>query len=78
MDNFSEVNFFYDRIMETTDFYNKGVTTVAGVTYTMSPYHVLWPIPANAIRSNTKGHINQNKGYSGSETNIPPLETIEE
>ena len=29
------------------------------------------------INSNTKGHINQNKGYAGSENNIPPLETIE-
>lgn len=78
MENFSEDNFFYDRIMETTDFYNKGVTTISNVKYTMSPYHVLWPIPANTINSNTKGHINQNKGYSGAETNIPPLETIEE
>ena len=78
MDNFSEVNFFYDRIMETTDFYNKGVKTISNVTFTMSPYHVLWPIPANTINSNTKGHINQNKGYSGAETNIPPLEAIEE
>lgn len=43
----------------------------------MSPYHVLWPIPASTINSNTKGHINQNKGYAGSENNIPPLETIE-
>lgn len=78
MDNFSQDNFFYDRIMETTDFYNKGVKTVSNVTYTMSPYHVLWPIPADAINSNTKGHINQNIGYSGSENNIPPLETIED
>ena len=37
----------------------------------------LWPIPASTINSNTKGHINQNKGYAGSENNIPPLETIE-
>lgn len=78
LDNFSDDNFFYDRIMETTDFYNKGVTTISNVKYTMSPYHVLWPIPANTINSNTKGHINQNIGYSGAETNIPPLETIEE
>ena len=78
MDNFSEVNFFYDRVMETTDFYNQGVKTISNVAYTMSPYHVLWPVPANTINSNTKGHINQNKGYSGAETNIPPLEAIEE
>ena len=77
MDNFSEDNFFYDRIMESTDFYNKGVKTISNVEFTMSPYHVLWPIPASTINSNTKGHINQNKGYAGSENNIPPLETIE-
>lgn len=76
-DNFSEDNFFYDRIMETTQFYNKGVKTMVGVYYTMSPFHVLWPIPADAINSNTKGHINQNKGYSGSENNIPSLDAIQ-
>ena len=59
------------------DFYNKGVKTISNVEFTMSPYHVLWPIPASTINSNTKGHINQNKGYAGSENNIPPLETIE-
>lgn len=74
LNNFSENNFFFDRIMEKTDFYNKGVATPAGNQYTMSPYHVLWPVPSNAIRENTKGHINQNKGYSGSETNIEPLD----
>jgi hypothetical protein len=56
---------------------NKGVKTISNVEFTMSPYHVLWPIPASTINSNTKGHINQNKGYAGSENNIPPLETIE-
>lgn len=55
----------------------KGVKTISNVEFTMSPYHVLWPIPASTINSNTKGHINQNKGYAGSENNIPPLETIE-
>ncbi|WP_200974493.1 RagB/SusD family nutrient uptake outer membrane protein [Echinicola sp. 20G] len=77
-ENFSEENFFYDRIMEKTDYYNKGVFTRHGDTYTMSPYHVLWPIPADAINSNTKGQINQNKGYAGFENNVPPLTTIEE
>ena len=43
-------------------FYNKGVKTISNVEFTMSPYHVLWPIPASTINSNTKGHINQNKG----------------
>jgi hypothetical protein len=77
-ENFSEDNFFYDRIMEKTDFYNKGVHTRHGDEYTMSPYHVLWPIPAGAVNSNTKGQINQNKGYSGFENNVPPLTTLPE
>ena len=55
MDNFSEDNSFYDRIMESTDFYNKGVKTISNVEFTMSPYHVLWLIPASTINSNTKG-----------------------
>lgn len=76
LDNFSSDNFFYDRIMETTHFYNKGVATRHGDHYTMSPYHVLWPIPAEAINANTKGRINQNVGYAGAEKNIPPLTEI--
>ncbi|UCS93902.1 RagB/SusD family nutrient uptake outer membrane protein [Echinicola marina] len=76
-ESFSENNFFYDRIMEKTDYYNKGVYTKHGDTYTMSPYHVLWPIPADAINSNTKGQINQNKGYAGFENNVPVLTSIE-
>ncbi|MCE7054514.1 RagB/SusD family nutrient uptake outer membrane protein [Algoriphagus sp. AGSA1] len=75
--DFSKNNFYYDRIMEKTDYYNKGVFTRHGDTYTMSPYHVLWPIPQNAINSNTKGHLNQNEGYYGFENNVPPLTTIE-
>lgn len=78
LENFSENNFFYDRIMEKNEFYNKGVVTNHGDRYTMSPYHVLWPIPRNAIRSNTQGRINQNKGYSGYEENVPALTKIDQ
>ena len=39
--------------------------------FVMEPYHVLWPIPQNAIESNTQGRINQNYGYDGYEDNIP-------
>ena len=78
LDNFSHDNFFYDRIMETTHFYNKGVSTRHGDHYTMSPYHVLWPIPANAINANTLGRINQNIGYAGAEKNVPALTEIVE
>ncbi|GEO05416.1 hypothetical protein AAE02nite_30800 [Adhaeribacter aerolatus] len=74
--DFSKDNFFYDRVMEKNEFYNKNVQTIHGDKYTMSPYHVLWPIPINAIVSNSKGHLNQNIGYAGAETNIPALTEI--
>ncbi|QDH81587.1 RagB/SusD family nutrient uptake outer membrane protein [Echinicola soli] len=77
-ENFSDENFYFDRMMEKTDYYNKGVYTIHGDTYTLSPYHVLWPVPADAINSNTRGKINQNKGYAGYENNIPPRNSIEE
>lgn len=74
MDDFSKDNFWYDRIMETTDFYNKGVKTISGNEFTMSPYHVLWPVPTKAISANPQGVINQNEGYPGTELNVPPME----
>lgn len=74
---FSDNNFFYDRIMEKNDFYKNRVPTVSGVNFKISPYHVLWPVPGSAQRFNTQGHINQNKGYSGYETNVPPLDKIQ-
>jgi hypothetical protein len=77
LDNFSDKNFFFDHIMATTFFYNKGIRTAFGNYYTMSAYHVLWPIPQPSIDSNTLGIINQNKGYPGYEKNVPPLTEIE-
>ena len=44
MGSFSTNNFWYDWIMDHTDFYNKGVHTIHGDEYTLSPYHVLWPV----------------------------------
>lgn len=76
--DFSTKNFWYDRIMEVTDFYNIGLKTIHGDEYTMSPYHVLWPVPAPAINANTQGRINQNQGYPGAENNVAPLTTIPE
>lgn len=74
---FSDKNFWYDHIMATTHFFNKGVKTINNVEYTMSPYHVLWPIPQGSIDANVNGVINQNKGYSGFENNVPPLSEIQ-
>lgn len=78
LDNFSKDNFWYDRVMEKNNFYNKGVTTIHGDTYTMSEYHVLWPIPQSAIDGNTQGHINQNIGYNGAANNEQPLTSLPE
>ncbi len=78
MDGFHLDNFWYDRIIETTNFYNKGVFTIHGDEYTMSPYHSLYPVPSAAINGNTQGTINQNLGYPGSENNIPPATTLPE
>lgn len=75
--NFSDNNFFYDRIIEKNEFYRNNVQTISGVNYRISPYHVLWPVPAAAQRFNTNGHINQNKGYTGFETNVPALDKIQ-
>lgn len=77
MNDFGTNNFFYDRVMEKNDFYNKGVVNISGVEYKMSPFHVLWCIPQTAISSNTKGAINQNYGYDGYENNVPPLTVID-
>ncbi|MCA0234658.1 MAG: RagB/SusD family nutrient uptake outer membrane protein [Bacteroidetes bacterium] len=75
--NFSDNNFFFDRVIEKSNFYNKGVKTRHGDEYKMSPYHVLWPVPQSAIDGNSKGIINQNKGYAGYERNIPALTSIQ-
>ncbi len=73
MANISTDNFWYDRVNEKSDLYNKNVPTPYGNLFTCSPYHIFWPIPSYAINSNTGGVINQNVGYPGTERNVPPL-----
>jgi starch-binding outer membrane protein, SusD/RagB family len=73
MARLQEDNFYYDRVVEVSDFYNKNVITPYGNRFTISPHHIFWPIPSYAINSNTGGIINQNKGYPGTERNLPPL-----
>ena len=70
LDNFSEKNWYYDRVMEKNNFF-KDKYFYSTNAFIMEPYHVLWPIPQNAIESNTQGRINQNYGYDGYEDNIP-------
>lgn len=74
--NFSDNNFFYDRIREKNIFYRNNIRNNRGDAYTISPYHVLWPVPTVSINANTYGRINQNKGYVGYDLNIPPLDKI--
>ena len=75
MDNFTTDNYFYNRIMDRTEFYNQGVKNSVGNSYTIAPYNVLWPISESSISTNVEGHINQTPGYVGSENNIEPLDT---
>ncbi len=70
LDNFSEKNWYYDRIMAKNNFFATEYYYSTNA-FIMKPYHVWWPIPRNAIESNTEGRINQNYGYDGYEDNIP-------
>jgi hypothetical protein len=77
-ESFSRQNYFYDRIMDKGNFYNKGVKILNGAEYKISPYHVWWPIPQNDIDGNSAGRINQNEGYTGFELNVKPMTEIPE
>ena len=72
----SENNYLYDRVMAKNNFYRDGVVTNYGTKYTISPYHVLWPVPTPSIEANSNGLINQNKGYTGFGLNVPALDKI--
>ena len=74
--NLSTSNFMIDRILEKNIFYKKNFVTVHGDQFRISQYHVLWPIPQDAILANSDGHINQNIGYSGSGSNIAASDKI--
>ncbi len=73
---FHQDNYWHDRVLEKNVFYRDEVRAPF-YNYRIAPWIALWPIPASTINSNTLGHINQNKGYPGSETNIPPLEWVD-
>lgn len=73
--NFSQKNYYYDRVRRLNNFYDQKVSYI-GNTADIAPFHVLWPVPSSVITANTLGVINQNVGYIGADTNVPPLETI--
>jgi hypothetical protein len=76
LDKISDDNYFYDRIMAKNHFYKNGLVTNHGDKYTISPYHILWPVPSSAIQANSSARLNQNKGYVGYAGNVPALDAI--
>ncbi|WP_341839951.1 RagB/SusD family nutrient uptake outer membrane protein [Chitinophaga caseinilytica] len=77
MDRLSDDNFFYDRVIAKNDFYRLGIVTNHGDKFTISPYHIFWPVPAKSIQANVHGVINQNKGYVGTERNEPAKDAVD-
>lgn len=77
IDRISEDNFWYDRVNEISNFYNKNARTPYGNYYTCAPYNIFWPVPSTSINTNTGGVINQNIGYPGVGKNVQPLEYTE-
>lgn len=68
--NFSQKNYFYDRVMKYNVFYSQNIFYYGNDCF-ISPYNVAWPIPSSVILANTLGVINQNEGYNGADKNIP-------
>lgn len=78
INNFSQNNYWYDRVMDKNEFYRAGNIVWGSNAFKLSPFHVLWPVPATAIDSNSGGVINQNQGYIGFERNQSPLTVIDD
>ena len=74
----SQNSYWKARVDKYNNFYNKDVTTVYGCNYTISNYHVFWPIPQDDIDANLYGTINQNYGYDGYENNVDPYDNLED
>ena len=74
LDNLHENNWWYDRVMKYNTWYRFGL--VGPTRYQTEPKYIYWPINVNIITTNTKGVINQNKGYEGAENNVTPLTEI--
>ena len=78
LNNFHEKNYFYDRSLSRNVFWRTNYkVNFSTQPFKIAPYNALWPVPETVITANTMGIINQNTGYSGTEKNIPPIETID-
>ncbi|WP_234364058.1 RagB/SusD family nutrient uptake outer membrane protein [Lunatibacter salilacus] len=79
LNNISQSSWWFDRVMAYNDIYKTPQGTWwRSQTPRIQTHNIYWPIPQSVITANTMGKINQNRGYQGSEGNVPPLETIEE
>ena len=78
LDKISDDNYLFDRVMLKNNFYKLGIITNHGDKYTMSSYHILWPIPTPSIQANSNGVIKQNKGYTGYDPSVIALDKIPE
>ncbi len=76
MTNFGTDNFWYDRVIEKNVFYRDNVRAPF-YNYRIAPYLVLWPVLSSAINANSLGHINQNYGYPGYESNVTPWKWVD-
>lgn len=76
-DNISQSSFWYDRVQQYNEYYREGYE-FSSYVYGLESYNILWPVPEDAIASNSQGRINQNVGYIGYESNVPPLDEIPE
>lgn len=74
----SDNSYWWQRVKKYNNFYNSGIKTRSNVEYTISPYHIFFPVPQTAIDGNREGIINQNKGYAGYEHNVPPFDNLED
>lgn len=75
LNNFSEKNYYYDRVIKYNNLYENKVQRLGNVAQ-IAPFHVHWPIPSWVILANTLGVVNQNAGYDGADRNVPPLTNI--
>lgn len=74
----SSNSYWWHRITEYNNYYNKGVKTLHNDEYKIGKYNIFWPIPQTAIDANLYGRVNQNYGYSGYELNETPIASQEE
>jgi len=78
LNTLSQKSWWYDRVMRVNEIYKKPAGTWwSSQTPKIQAFNIYWPIPQSVITANTLGKINQNIGYQGAESNIPPKEIIE-